>query len=149
MPFMEFDTITVITTIFWIWMLIDTLLSKRVKFFWFFLILFTHVIGAVIYFFMACSHRNPADALAYYIRRLSGVTKQKPAKPTSTSKQKPRTVPQSPSYTPYQQGYTAQPPTPLYSETPLYQEAPPSYNPQSEYEQPTTSYPEMPPQQMH
>ncbi len=152
MPFMEIDAFTLITTIFWIWMLIDCLLNKRVKLFWFIFILFTHVFGAVFYFFVACSHRNPADALAYYIRRFNGATKQNPAKPTF--KQKPQAVPKAPIplYTPYQQGYTAQPPTPLYSEAPMYpqyQEAPSAYNPQSEYEQPTTTYPEMPPQQMH
>ena len=147
MPFMGIDAFTLVTSIFWIWMLIDCLLNKKVKLFWFVFILFTHVFGAVLYFFMACSHRNPADALAYYIKRFTGTTTRKPAKPTF--KTKPQAVPQPSSYTPYQQGYTARPPTPLYPEAPFYHEAPLIYNPQSEYEQPTTSYPEMPPQQMH
>ena len=148
MPFIGIDAFTLITSIFWVWMLIDCLLNKRVKLFWFVFILFTHVFGAVLYFFMACSHRNPADALAYYIGRFSGAVKPKPVKPTFKSKPKAAPQPPRPLYTPYQQGYTAQSPTTFYSETPLYSEAPPVYNPQSEYEQPTSTYPEMPPQQM-
>lgn len=145
MPFMEFDTITLLTTVFWIWMLIDCLFHKRVKIGWFLLIFFTHIVGAIIYYFVACSNRNPVDALAYYLKRLTGISKPKkanfaPPKPPKPSSQGYTT------YTPYQQGYHAQAQVPV---PPVYQEAPPLYDPQSEYEQPTTTYPEMPPQQMH
>jgi undecaprenyl pyrophosphate phosphatase UppP len=46
--------IAVITTIFWIWMLIDCLQNRRIqgveKLIWVLVILFLHVLGAVLYF---------------------------------------------------------------------------------------------------
>lgn len=162
MPFMEFDAFTVLTTIFWVWMMVDCLFNKRVRLGWFFIILFTHFVGAIIYYFIACSHRNPVDALAYYLQRLTGTTtttpKKKAKSTTYTYKppyyQPPQQV-QPYSSTPYEQGYqpqSYQPPTPM--PTPpasMYEPTPPQeeYMPQAEYEQPTITYPEMPPQQMH
>jgi hypothetical protein len=158
MPFMEFDTFTVITTIFWVWMMADCLFNKRVRLGWFFIILFTHFVGAIIYYFIACSHRNPVDALAYYIQRLTGTTSpKKKTKPTTYKPPyyQPQRPVQSYNSTPYEQGYQAQsyqppaqtvpPPASMYEPEPPQEE----YNPQAEYEQPTTTYPEMPPQQMH
>ncbi len=146
MPFMGIDTITLLTTIFWVWMLIDCLFHKRVKIGWFLFILFTHIVGAVIYFFLACSNRNPVDALAYYLKRLTGISK--PLKSNFVPPKPPKPTPLFPtSYTPYQHGYQPQSIVPV--PPPVYQEVPPLYDPQSEYEQPTTTYPEMPPQQMH
>jgi len=126
-------------------MLIDCLFHKHVKIGWFLFIFFTHIVGAVIYFFLACSNRNPVDALAYYLNRLTGISK--PKKTNFVPPKPPKPSPHVPNaYTPYQYGYQ---PQATVLEPPLYQEAPPLYDPQSEYEQPTTTYPEMPPQQMH
>jgi len=108
-------------------------------------ILFTHIVGAVIYYFVACSNRNPVDALAYYLKRLTGVSK--PKKTKFVPPKPPRPSPPPIMYTPYQQGY--QPQAKVPEPPPVYREVPPLYDPQSEYEQPTTAYPEMPPQQMH
>ncbi len=151
MPFMGIDTITLLTTVFWIWMLVDCLFHKRIKYGWFIFIFFTHIVGAVIYFFIACSNRNPVDALAYYIQRLTGNSNPfkskfvppKPPKPFAQAK----TV--NTAYTPYQYGYRPQAVVPASPPPSVYQETPPQYDAQSEYEQPTTTYPEMPPQQMH
>ena len=146
MPFMGIDTITLLTTVFWIWMLIDCLFHKRIKYGWFIFIFFTHIVGAVIYFFLACSNRNPVDALAYYIQRLTGIAKPPKSKFVPPKPRKPS--PQAPiTYTPYQHGYQSQSVVPI--PPPVYQEVPPLYDSQSEYEQPTTTYPQMPPQQMH
>ncbi len=147
MPFMEFDTLTLLTTVFWIWMLVDCLFHKRIKYGWFIFIFFTHIVGAIIYFFLACSNRNPVDALAYYVKRLTGISKPFQSKFVPPKPPKPSPL-FSTSYTPYQQGYQSQSIVPV-PPTPLYQEVPPQYDLQAEYEQPTTTYPEMPPQQMH
>ena len=162
MPFMEFDAFTVLTTIFWVWMMVDCLFNKRVRLGWFFIILFTHFVGAIIYYFIACSHRNPVEALAYYLQRLTGTTTTTPKKKdksTTYTYKPPYYQPPQPvqpySSTPYEQGYqpqSYQPPTPM--PTPpasMYEPTPPQeeYMPQAEYEQPTITYPEMPPQQMH
>ena len=155
MPFVEIDTITLLTTIFWVWMMLDCLFNKRIKLVWFLFILFTHIVGAIIYFFVACSRRNPVDALAYYIQRLTGITTFN--KPKSTAYKPPRYAPPPPRPSAqrdasryYEQGYSSQtyqpsapPPASLYE--PPQEE----YMPQAEYEQPSTTYPEMPPQQMH
>jgi hypothetical protein len=37
---------------FWIWMLIDCATHEKNKLFWFLIILWTHFIGALIYFFV-------------------------------------------------------------------------------------------------
>ena len=158
MPFIEIDTFTLLTTIFWVWMMVDCLFNKRVKLFWFLFILFTHIFGAVIYYIFACSHRNPVDALAYYIQRLTGITKPKKPKSSAYKPPRPRYQPQRPAqtytYTPYQQGYQPQPsqayqPPTSTAPAAVYEPPQEAYTPQMEYEQPTTTYPEMPPQQMN
>jgi Phospholipase_D-nuclease N-terminal len=138
MPFLEIDFFTLITSIFWIWMLIDCLLNKRVKVFWLLVIFFTHWIGALIYYFTACSHRNPLEALSYYMRYISRLIQQKPA-----STAPPPPTPKSYSYSDYQQGYQAQQAQPSV----VQPEEAAAYYPQPEYEQPTATYPEMPLQQ--
>ena len=60
--------IGIIASIFWIWMLIDCLVSNMPtgeKILWFLVIFFTHLLGALIYFFVkrssSCDNR-PAVA---------------------------------------------------------------------------------------
>jgi len=143
MPIISFsgiDFVTAITTVFWIWMLIDCVLTKRFKVGWFIFILFTHIVGAVIYYFVDCSRRNPLEALSYYVQYVNGVFQQKPA-PTPQPPASQASRPNYQSYPSYQGGYQARQP-----ESPPAEEAP-AYHPQPEYEQPTATYPEMPPQQ--
>jgi len=144
MPFVGIDIIPVVTTIFWIWMLVDCITNKKIKggskVCWLLLILFTHVVGAVIYFFIASSERNPITAFTYYYQRLAQFFKQNAPQPTPT--------PQSYQYREYQQGYQAQQPQQSQPAIPGEQPQPPLYTPrQPGYEeQLTISYPEMPQQ---
>lgn len=160
MPFIGIDIIPIVTTIFWVWMLVDCITNKKIKggskVCWLLLLFFTHIIGAVIYFFVASSERNPITAFNYYSQRLSQFFKQNAPQPTPTSQshqyreyqqgyQQPQPTPSPQSYPEYQQGYQAQQPQPpIYNEQPQ----PPLYTPrQPEYEeQLTISYPEMPQQ---
>src|SRR5450756_1955763 len=144
MPFVGIDIIPIVTTIFWVWMLVDCITNKKIKggskVCWLLLLFFTHIVGAVIYFFVASSERNPITAFNYYCQRLSQFFKQNAPQPTPTHK--------SYHYREYQQGYQAQ--QPPQSQPPIYNEQPqpPLYTPrQPEYEeQLTISYPEMPQQ---
>jgi hypothetical protein len=57
--------LVLVTTVFWLWMLIDALTRLRTpneKILWFLVIFFLHFIGALIYFFVARpgSARAPA-----------------------------------------------------------------------------------------
>jgi hypothetical protein len=55
--------IGILTSIFWIWMLIDCLTSNKPaaeKIIWLLVIIFLHVLGAVIYFIMARNGRRLA-----------------------------------------------------------------------------------------
>ena len=153
-PFFGLDTFTILTTIFWVWMLADCLFSKKpgggIKIGWFIFILLTHIVGAVIYFFAACSHQNPVDAFAYYyqyIRRAFQPETQATPRQQVQWSQPQSTPPPPPTYQDYQQGYQAQNQQPAPGSVPVVQEVPvePDH-PQPQYEQPMVSYPEMPEQ---
>jgi hypothetical protein len=156
MPFFfEIDFFALLTTIFWIWMLLDCIMNKRIKLFWLLFIFFTHMVGAVIYFLVACEHRNPVDALSYYISYIRNAFKRNAFKQKNPPTPQPfQTAPMpfqatSPpqAYSDYQQGYRAQ----HYEPAPVpvaQQEEPSVYHPQPQYEeQLTISYPEMPRQE--
>ena len=167
MPFFGIDTFSLLVTAFWVWMLIDCLFNRRIrnggKLFWILFILFTQVFGAICYFCMKCSMRNPLDAFPYYLRTLKGAFQSggsqaqssyytPPSGPQTQRPQQPRQAQPSTvyPYTDYTQGYQAQSPTQRASseQSPAFQ----PYQPQStepEYEQTMASYPEMelPPQQ--
>jgi len=151
MPFMGEGIIPLLMTIFWIWMLIDCIFNRNLrgggKVCWLLIIFFTNFIGALIYFFMECTHRNPLEALSYYTSSFTRVTR-----PTATRTPPPYTAPPRPIYTPptsdygdYAQGYhareslapSAQATTSSGADAPA----------QAEYEQTIISYPEMPPQE--
>jgi hypothetical protein len=153
LPFFGLDTFTILTTIFWVWMLIDCVFSKKkgggsgIKVGWFIFILLTHIVGAVIYFFAECTHQNPVDAFAYYYQYIKRAFQpEAQAGPTQPGQSyQPQPAPASPpSYPDYTQGYQAQKqPAPV--STPVEQDvATDSYQPQPQYEQPMVSYPEMP-----
>ncbi len=164
MPFFGIDTFSLLTTAFWIWMLIDCLFNSRTrngnKIFWLLFIFFTHIFGAICYYLMKCSLRNPLDAFPYYLSRIKGAF-QTSGSTTQSSYYTPRSGPQPQQsrqpqpthvypYTDYTQGYQPQSPA-VYApveQRPAFQ----PYQPQPaepEYEQTMASYPEMelPPQQ--
>lgn len=145
MPFLGIDIIPVAITIFWIWMLIDCITNKKLrggsKVLWLLVIFFTHIFGALIYFFMECKQRNPVSAFTYYYHQISTFMKQSAAQPAPP--------PQAYPYREYQQGYQAQqPPEQPVQPVQYQQQEPPLYTPpRAEYdEQLTISYPEMPQQ---
>ena|SRR2546421_726806 len=119
----------VLTTIFWVWMLIDCATNKTLrdnqKIGWILAILFTHLIGAIIYYFVV---RTPRLAQA----REGYQAYQQPQQPYAT----------------YQQGYQPREAPPAYQpdeQRQYNQERPQERQPQ--YEQVQAPYPEDPPAQ--
>lgn len=58
-----FWVLAIAATVFWVWMLIDVLTSRREtndKILWFLVVFFLHFIGALIYFFVARQRRGSA-----------------------------------------------------------------------------------------
>jgi hypothetical protein len=112
-------------TIFWIWMLIDCAINKRIsdtqKIIWVLVIFFTHLLGALLYFFLGRSARQTQNAYQPYAQSQTSPAPQVP-------------------YYPYHQGYQAAPPMP-----PSYQVAstppPPPISYEHDYEQPQAMYP--------
>jgi hypothetical protein len=65
--FLVFILIGLVASIFWIWMLIDCLTSNRPtgeKVLWFLVIFFLHLIGALIYFFVARGSRGTSSTVS-------------------------------------------------------------------------------------
>ena len=131
-------------TIFWVWMLIDCLNRAKARphrGWLFFLILVTHWVGALVYFFI-------------YVYPLSRLFQ--PVPPSQSTQQKPFVyyMPSRPtpsSHQEYQQGYQSRSvplPTSTATNIPSSQEnSQQAYYPTSDYEEPHATYPEMPPQQ--
>lgn len=122
--------VAVAGTIFWIWMLIDCAANKRLKeserIGWIIAIVFTHLLGALIYFFAARSRKAQATYRQY-----------QPAPPPAQG-----------TYPPYQQGYaahTASPTQPHPSEQ--FHWDGPAPQEQAGLEQPQAMYPRVPPQE--
>jgi len=137
-PFMGPDIshiVSILTTIFWIWMLIHCARNStlRHKAWWILFILFLHSIGAIVYFFA----RGPWPKVWNYLSRLGTPTYQAPPAPKVTQE----------TYPLYEQGYQEQQPEPV----PTFQEnEQPVYTPSSlqpQYEEPQVTYPEEPPLQ--
>ncbi|HLI08972.1 MAG TPA: PLD nuclease N-terminal domain-containing protein [Ktedonobacteraceae bacterium] len=166
MPFFGIDTVSLLITAFWVWMLIDCLFNPRVrsggKLCWSLFILFTQAFGAICYFIVHCYKRNPLEAFPYYLSRIKatfqswGFTPSSSYTPPSRSQpqqpRRPQPSPHSP-YTDYTQGYKAQ--NPAHPARPMPSEQSAAYQPyepqsaEPEYEQTMASYPEMelPPQE--
>lgn len=157
MPFMGGGIFPLVTTIFWIWMLVDCIFNKKLssgsKITWFVIIFFANFVGALIYFFMECSHRNPIEALNYYVSAITKATRSTtPTPPLYTVPPRPTPAYKPPIYTPpasdysdYVQGYRAQKPaSPSVQASVPPNEAAPA---QADYEETIISYPEMPPPQ--
>ena len=123
MGFHPLEILVLLTTAFWLWMLIDCLFNKSLrgtqKVLWLLLIFFTHMIGAIVYFIIGRSKKNVASQLP------QGALIQ-----------------ESQSCQPYSQGYHAQQMSPQSG----IQPTPPAQPIYEQYEQPRAAYPE-PPQQ--
>jgi hypothetical protein len=159
MPFFGIDTVSLLITAFWVWMLIDCLFNPRVrsgsKLFWSLFILFTQVFGAICYFIVHCYKRNPLEAFPYYLSRIKAAFQSwgftPPSSyytpPSNSQPQRQQQPPPAYPYTDYTQGYKAQGPTRPARPTPSEQS--PAYQPyepqpaEPEYEQTMASYPEM------
>src|SRR5881275_3329816 len=133
MPLLGVNIIPVAITIFWIWMLVDCFTNTKIKggskILWLLLIFFTQIVGALIYFFMVCTQRNPVTAFTYYYQVIANFVKQSG----------PQQAPLPRKSHNYQQGYHAQQPYQAegQQEQPLYTP------PKAEYEEPLTiTYPE-------
>ena len=149
------EIIGMLITVFWVWMLIDCLFNKSLrggsKVGWALFIIFTQVVGAMIYFFVRCNNHNPIEAVASYYKTIvqwnQATTPTPPNAPYYTPKPP---VPAQPLQHEYQEGYSAyqyQPPqqqsiVPL-NQVPNAQSTAQQSN-DDQYEQPLISYPEMP-----
>ncbi len=64
--------IGMLITAFWVWMLIDCLFNTKLnggsKVGWALFIIFTQIVGAMIYFFVRCNNHNPVEAVASYYK---------------------------------------------------------------------------------
>ena len=157
MPWMNFffggfsQPLGIISTLFWIWMLVHCWRNAKLqgnRTWWLLIIFFTHWIGAVAYFLVYVAPRSWWDRLFH----MSAKPRQQPTYyQPSRSQAAPRQTEAPYIYQPsqsYEQGYQAH--TPQYPSYPFV----PSTMPQEEqiysstdYEQPQTMYPELPPQQ--
>ena len=58
-----FWVIAIAASVFWLWMLVDVLVSRKTtneKILWFLVVFFLHFIGAVVYFFVGRSQNRAA-----------------------------------------------------------------------------------------
>jgi hypothetical protein len=147
MPFLGIYIIQAAITIFWIWMLVDCITNNKLrgggKIGWLLFIFLTPILGAIIYFFLHSTERNPIIAFTNYYQYISKIVKQSAPQPTPP--------PQSYTYREnreYQQGYRAQespPPVQTAQQVQYQQEAPLYTPPKAEHEdQLIIPYPEMP-----
>ncbi len=123
-------------TAFWIWMLVDCATNKRLKdserIGWLLAIIFTHLLGALIYFFAARSHSTQPVQTTY--------------RPYQSAQTAP--PPAQEAYRSYQQGYPAHKsssPQPHPSEE--FHRDEPAHQEQAQLEQPQAMYPPAPPQE--
>ena len=145
--------IGLLITVFWVWMLVDCLFNRRLsgasKVCWALFIIFTQIVGAMIYFFIKCTNHNPFEAVASYYKTIVQWSQPTASSHTSVLYYTPTPpVPPKPIRREYQEGYSAyqyQPPQ-QSAIIPLNQV--PDTNAQQshdeQYEQPMISYPEMP-----
>lgn len=110
-------------TVLWIWMLVDCVMNKRIsdsqKTVWILVMIFTHLLGALLYLFLGRSTQKAQNTYQSYVQ--------------------PQARPVSQEYNSYQQGYQAAQPTSSPSQpTPV---VPYEQNPPLDYEQPQAMYP--------
>ena len=119
-----FAILGVLLTVFWIWMLVDCVLNKKLtegqKVLWMLLMIFTHLIGATIYFFVG---HLPSRKQISYVPYPVYIPKQEQAGP-------------------YSQGYRIQNERPPYQNQSSEQQINLEQVPYEAYEQPQAGYPE-------
>jgi hypothetical protein len=127
-----------LTTLFWVWMLVDCIRNNRLthKGLWVLFILFTHGLGALVYFFT----RGPWLWIYRWAQQTPPFYQASPA---------PKQVQET--YPSYEQGYQAQEQQPVRRfEEQVYEQPSYSVSPlQPQYEEPQIAYPEEPPIQQH
>src|SRR5579863_6273488 len=98
-------------TVFWVWMLIDCLFNRSLrggsKVCWALLIIFTQIVGAMIYFFVKCNNHNPVEAVASYYKTVQQWTQATTSPPQTTYYTPEPSAPPLPMQHDYQQGYSA------------------------------------------
>lgn len=142
-PFHGTELITLLLTLFWIWMLIDCLrnkgLSGTAKLIWALLILFIHPFGAFIYLIFGRSRRSKQRQTPPYIYYQPPKQKQAPYYTPPSPQKEER-------YSSYEQGYQDHQRERSASSKDI--EQPPVEQPHyDQYEQPQATYPEQSPQQ--
>ncbi len=139
-------------TVFWVWMLIDCLFNKALdnKLGWALFIIFTQIVGAVFYFFIKCTNRNPVEAVSSYYQTVVQWTQATNPPPSSAPYYTPPTPTQAqPVQHEYQEGYSAYQYQPPAQQTVVPVNAVPNAQPapaqssDEQYEQPIITYPEM------
>jgi Phospholipase_D-nuclease N-terminal len=114
-------------TLFWVWMMVHCVMNQKLpisqKLIWILVMIFTHPIGTLLYFFLGRSPKQPQIVYQPYRR------------------QQPPQAPSVPYY-PYQQGYQAAQSAPSSYQAattppPVPYEQPPLFD----YEQPQAMYP--------
>jgi hypothetical protein len=120
-------TVSLLGSAFWIWMTVDCVMNKRLsdmqKALWVVLILFTHFIGALIYFFVGRKGQNKQPPYQYYEQSRTTYHFDPPCRSYEQGYQPPPVEPR--------QHYNA--PPPIYPEQ--TQRSP------QDYEQPQAMYP--------
>ena len=152
MPAHFMDIFPIVTTVFWVWMLIDCLTSKRLhtggKIGWGLFIFFTQIVGAVIYFFVECKNRNPFDAASYYYRSIKKHVQSSSSTPPYMPHYTPPAQQPLSDYRNYQEGYSAASYQPARQSQPVITPdqlaQPKSAAEQAQYDEPMIQYPEMP-----
>ena len=121
--------VSLLSTAFWIWMVVDCAMNKKLsdmqKALWIVLILFTHFIGALIYFFVGRQGQPKQPTYQYYEQTRTSYHFDPPQSNRS-----------------YEQGYQAPPAAPRQNNN----VSPPIYPEQAQrspvdYEQPQAMYP--------
>lgn len=140
---------------FWVWMLIDCLFNTKLsgssKVCWALFIIFTQIVGAMIYFFIKCNNRNPFEAVASYYKTFMQWSQPTPPTPFNAPYYSPKpSVPAQPLHHDYQEGYSASQYQAPQQQAIIPLNRVPNAQPDAQqsqdeqYEQPMISYPEMP-----
>lgn len=134
-----FDILPLLLFAFWIWMLVDCLINQKLKgsekVLWVLLMIFTSMIGAIIYFFVGRSKRGA---------QIQGYPQNQGFYQPDEPRQYQPYERQQAQYQPYEQGYPLQRPLDQpklpqsYAEQPQYEQ----YEKYEQYEHPQASYPE-------
>lgn len=139
-------TTLIFGTIFWIWMLVDCARNKALpdteRVVWILVLVFTHLLGAIIYFFAGRTPQRQAYPL--YIQRQALYMPYPPSVQTRTQYYMPyqsQAQRQEPSLS-YQQGYPAQKEQALIYQENQWQQQPSELSRYERYEYPQASYPE-------